>query len=75
MIDLHNAIIVLHPEVAVIRGEIAYDINGNKVEYDLAVVEAKAIEIQAEEEVKQKEALNKLAALGLTPEDLQRILG
>jgi len=40
-----------------------------------AAVEAKVIEMQAEEAAKQKESLDKLAALGLTPEDLRRILG
>jgi len=71
----HQAIFSLDPSVVTIRGDVAYDADGNKVTYDKAAVEAKVIEIQAEEAAKQKESLDKLAALGLTPEDLKRILG
>ena len=39
MID-HQAIIKLYPQVAVIRGETAYDADGNEVAYDKAAVEA-----------------------------------
>ena len=39
MID-HQAIIKLYPQVAVIRGETAYDANGNEVTYDKAAVDA-----------------------------------
>lgn len=71
----HQAIFALNPSVVIIRGDIAYDADDNEVAYDKAAVEAKAIEMQAEEEAKNTAALEKLAALGLTPEDLQRILG
>ena len=71
----HQAIFSLNPSVVTIRGDVAYDADGNKVAYDKAAVEAKVIEMQAEEAAKQKESLAKLAALGLTPEDLKRILG
>jgi hypothetical protein len=36
----HDAIYVLNPNVAVMRGEIAYDADGNEVEYDKAAVQA-----------------------------------
>ena len=39
MID-HQAIIKLYPQVAVIRGETAYDADGNEVTYDKSAVEA-----------------------------------
>jgi len=71
----HQAIFSLNPSIVTIRGDVAYDADGNKVAYDKAAVEAKVIEMQAEEAAKQKESLDKLAALGLTPEDLKRILG
>ena len=71
----HDAIIKLNPSVVTIRGDIAYDANDNEVAYDKDAVEAKAIEMQAEETAKNTAASEKLAALGLTPEDLQRILG
>ena len=35
-----NAIYKLNPSVAVIRGDAAYDIDGNEVAYDKAAVEA-----------------------------------
>ena len=36
----HNAIFKLNPTVAVIRGDVAYDIGGNEVAYDKAAVKA-----------------------------------
>ena len=40
MIDKHNAIIATHPQVAVIRGDVAYDKDNNVVEYNEATVQA-----------------------------------
>jgi hypothetical protein len=40
MIDTINAIYKLNPTVAVIRGETAYDADGNEVAYDKAAVQA-----------------------------------
>lgn len=40
MIDTHNAIRALHPEVTLIRGNDAFDANGNPVAYDEAAVQA-----------------------------------
>ena len=40
MIDIHNAILILNPTVAVIRGDVAYDADGNEVAYDKAAVQA-----------------------------------
>jgi len=40
MINLHNAILILNPTVTVIRGDIAYDADGNEVAYDKAAVQA-----------------------------------
>jgi len=37
-----QAIIFLNPQVVVIRGDIAYDADGNEVSYDLAAVQAYA---------------------------------
>jgi len=36
----HDAIYALNPNVAVIRGDIAYDADGNEVAYDKAAVQA-----------------------------------
>ena len=40
MIDSINAIYKLNPTVAVIRGDVAYDADGNEVAYDKAAVQA-----------------------------------
>ena len=40
MINLHEAIRQLNPSVVTIRGETAYDADGNEVSYDKAAVEA-----------------------------------
>jgi hypothetical protein len=40
MIDTINAIYKLNPTVAVIRGDVAYDADGNEVAYDKAAVQA-----------------------------------
>ncbi len=36
----HDAIYALNPNVAVMRGDIAYDAEGNEVQYDKAAVQA-----------------------------------
>jgi len=40
MINLHNAILKLNPSVVTIRGDVAYDAEGNEVAYDKAAVQA-----------------------------------
>jgi hypothetical protein len=40
MITLHNAILALNPSVVNVRGDIAYDADGNEVAYDKAAVQA-----------------------------------
>jgi hypothetical protein len=39
MIDMKRAIFKLYPQVTVIRGDIAYDANGNVVSYDTEAVQ------------------------------------
>jgi hypothetical protein len=36
----HDAILALNPTVTVIRGDVAYDADGNEVAYDKAAVQA-----------------------------------
>lgn len=43
MIDNNTAIFKLYPQVDLIRGDTAYDIDGNIVEYDKEAVEAYAL--------------------------------
>ena len=46
----HDAILALNPSVVTIRGDVAYDANGNEVQYDKVAVEAyvKANEYKAQ---------------------------
>ena len=79
----HKAIYALYPQVVTIDdGTGAFDKDGNKVEINQSAVDAKAIELQAIEIAKEQAiidakqtSLAKLAALGLTPDDIRNILG
>ena len=42
MIDYSSGIFKLYPQVTLIRGDIAYDANGNEVTYDLSAVTTQA---------------------------------
>jgi|LakMenEpi03Aug12_release.lakeMendotaPanAssembly.Ray.scaffolds.fasta_scaffold238538_2 hypothetical protein len=71
----HEAIYKLNPTVVTIRGNNAYDIEGNEVTYDLAAVTAQA-EADAQVAVDTKtSALAKLSALGLTADEVKALLG
>ena len=74
MINLHEAIYKLNPKIAVIHGDVAYDADGNEVAYDLQAVTAQA-EADAQAVIDTKaSALAKLAALGLTEEEVKSLL-
>jgi len=75
MTTLHDAIYKLNPTVTVIRGDIAYDLEGNEVAYDLQLVTAQAqADAQAVIDTKAS-ALAKLAALGLTQDEVKALVG
>jgi DeoR/GlpR family transcriptional regulator of sugar metabolism len=80
MITLHDAILLLNPSVVTIRGDVAYDANEQEVTYDKAAAEAKLVELQATEVAAQEAqatakeaALAKLAALGLTADEVKSL--
>jgi hypothetical protein len=82
MINIHDAIYALNSSVITIHDDIAYDADGNKVAYDKKAVEAMVIQMQAEAEAAKQaaeaakqSALNKLAAIGLTPDEIKSLLG
>lgn len=52
--DKHEAILKLYPNAAIIRGDIAYDINNNEVVYDEALVQDE-IDASAYKEQRAKE--------------------
>jgi hypothetical protein len=82
MIILHDAIFALNPFVVTIRGDVAFDAQGNQVSYDKSAAETKLAEMQAAEVAAQQAAVAakesaqaKLAALGLTPAEVTAIIG
>jgi hypothetical protein len=75
MIDITSAIYKLYPSVIRTVGDIAYDADGNEVAYDLQVVTAQA-EADAQAVIDTKaSALAKLAALGLTQDEVKALVG
>jgi hypothetical protein len=71
----HDAIYKLNPTVVTIRGDIAYDKDDNEVAYDkdAAIAQAEA-DAQAVIDTKAS-ALAKLAALGLTQDEVKSLIG
>ena len=75
MINIHQTISNLYPQVTRIVGDVAYDADGNEVAYDLATVTAQA-EADAQAAIDTKaSALAKLAALGLTQDEVKALVG
>ena len=73
--ELANAIFSLYPEVVNIIADDAFDANGNQIEYDLEAAEAKVLADQEAQTAAREASLAKLAALGLTADDVKNILG
>ena len=70
-----SAIYKLYPNVVRTVGDIAYDADGNEVAYDLQAVTAQAqADAQAVIDTKAS-ALAKLAALGLTQDEVKALVG
>jgi hypothetical protein len=74
MIDIIPTLYKLYPSVIRTVGTTAYDANGNEVVYDLQAVTAQA-EADAQAVIDTKaSALAKLAALGLTQEEVKALI-
>jgi hypothetical protein len=70
-----SAIYKLYPNVVRTIGSVAYDADGNEVAYDLQAVTAQA-EADAQAIIDTKaSALAKLAALGLTQDEVKSLIG
>ena len=70
-----EAIYKLYPQTVRTVGDTAYDANGNEVAYDLQAVTAQA-EADAQAVIDTKaSALAKLAALGLTQDEVKALVG
>jgi len=75
MITLNDAIYALNPSIVTIRGDVAYSQDEQVIEYDLEATQSKLAELQAEEESAKQSALAKLAALGLTEDEIKALIG
>ena len=82
MLNIHDAIYALNSSIVTIRGDVAYDKDEQIVQYDMAQAQAKLAELQAQEaQAKQAQAtakasaLAKLAALGLTQDEVTALIG
>ena len=71
----HEAIYKLNPTVINIRGDLAYDAEGNEVAYDLAAVTAQAQADEAAKQATKDSATSKLKALGLTDDEISALKG
>jgi hypothetical protein len=70
-----DVIYKLYPNVVRTVGDVAYDADGNEVAYDLDAVTAQA-EADAQAAIDTKaSALAKLAALGLTQDEVKALVG
>ena len=68
-----DALYKLYPQIVYTNGEKAFDADGNEVVYDLEAVLAKAQEDQEAQENHRQNAIAKLAALGLTADEIAAI--
>ena len=82
MITIHEAIYALNSAIVTIRGDVAYDANEQEVAYDKDAAQAKLVELEAQEVAAQEaqatakqSALAKLAALGLTQDEVTSLIG
>ena len=71
----YQVLLKLNPSIVKIIGDTAYDVDGNEVAYNLAAVTAQA-EADAQAVIDTKaSALAKLAALGLTQDEVKALVG
>ena len=82
MANLHDAIYALNSTIVTIRGDVAYDKDGQVVQYDMAQAQAKLVELQAQKAQAEQatkdakaSALAKLTALGLTADEVKALVG
>jgi hypothetical protein len=78
MAHLHDAIRALNSSIVTIRGDVAYTQDEQVVKYDMAAAQAKLAELDAQEQAAKDakaSALAKLAALGLTQDEVKALVG
>jgi hypothetical protein len=81
MIDISDAIFALNSSIKIIRGNVAYDEQDNEIAYDMTQAQTKLAELQAQATATEQaqatakaSALAKLAALGLTVDEVKALV-
>ena len=70
-----QAVHELYSQVVTVRGDVAYDADGNEVAYDLSAVQAQAQADEAAKLATQNSANAKLKTLGLTDDEISALKG
>jgi len=73
--NLSRLIFKLYPQVKTTNGDVAYDENGDVVQYDLAAIEAEFESEQTAQQTSLASALSKLKTLGLTDDEISALKG
>jgi hypothetical protein len=69
------ALYSLYPQITRTVADVAYDENGAEVIYDIDAVNAKAIADESAAQTAKNVTLAKLAALGLTQDEVKALVG
>jgi len=77
-----DALYELYPQIVTTQDNIAYDADGNEVTYDITAVNAKVAQNESDKVAQEQaqvsakaSALAKLAALGLTQDEVKALVG
>ena len=82
MITIYTAIYALNSSIVTIRGDAAFDANGQEVAYNKDAAQTKLVELQAAETAAEQtqvtakaSAMAKLTSLGLTQDEVKALVG
>jgi hypothetical protein len=77
-----DALYELYPQIVTTQDNIAYDADGNEITYDITAVNAKVAQNESDKVAQEQaqvsakaSALAKLAALGLTQDEIKALVG
>ena len=77
-----DALYELYPQIVTTQDNIAYDADGNEITYDITAVNAKVAQNESDKVAQEQaqvnakaSALAKLAALGLTEDEVKALVG
>jgi hypothetical protein len=70
-----EALYKLYSQITNTIGDVAYDADGNKVVYDINLINSKVTEAEQTQATAKASALAKLTALGLTEDEVKSLIG